>query len=92
MIEFYRGLLLASAKTHVTNIVSWTIGTLVTPTPDMSVYGQNKGVKEVGRHIAGLGYGFLESVGYTICSRAKHIRSMGTKLDGLHPHMVMLLP
>ena len=31
MIEFYRGLLLASAKTHVTNIVSGTVETLVTP-------------------------------------------------------------
>ena len=93
MIEFYRGLLLASAKTHVTNIVSGTIETLVTPATRYagSIWTGDKEVqKEVGRHIAGLGYGFLESGRMMLKSMLKEqniLDPMGTKLDGLiSPH------
>ena len=93
MIEFYRGLLLASAKTHVTNIVSGFAETLITPATRYagSIWTGDKEVqKEVARHFGGLGYGFLESGRMMLKSMLKEqniLDPMGTKLDGLiSPH------
>ena len=89
LMEFYRGMLLASAKTHVTNVVSGTVETMVTPFTRViggALTGDKELVKETGRHIIGLGYGFNESFMKMIDSiwhERNILDPMGTKIDGL---------
>ena len=89
MIEFYRGLLLASLKTQVTNAVSGTIETFLVPTTRYigGIWNRDQDVREeVGRHMHGLLWSTGESARLMLRSFFKEqniLDPMGTKIDGL---------
>ena len=89
LIEFYRGMLLASMKTHITNVVSGTAETLLVPVTRMagSVLMRDREVmKETTRHLHGLLWSMGESANKfldALLHERNILDPMGTKIDGL---------
>ena len=89
LLEFYRGMLLASLKTHATNMISGGIETFVVPTSRLAgglLTANKEVIRETGAHMMGLMYGFRPSLGKMIDSiiQEKNILDpLGTKVDGL---------
>lgn len=89
LLEFYRGMLLASLKTHVTNSLSGVIETFV---PQLSrlagglLTGDRHVVRSVGAHMVGLTHGLRPAIGKMIESVVQErniLDPLGTKVDGL---------
>jgi hypothetical protein len=89
LLEFYRGMLLASLKTHVTNSLSGVIETFV---PQLSrlagglLTRDRHVVRSVGAHMVGLTHGLRPAIGKMIESVVQErniLDPLGTKVDGL---------
>ena len=89
LLEFYRGMLLASLKTHATNMISGGIETFVVPTSRMAgglLTGNKEVIRETGAHMMGLMYGFRPSLNKmleSILQEKNILDPLGTKVDGL---------
>ena len=101
LLEFYRGMLLASLKSHVTNTVSGTIETLLVPSARIiggTVMRDRQVVKEVLGHYMGLIHGFRPALGKmmeSIIHERNILDPLGTKVDGLvspHGHAIAMEP
>jgi len=101
LLEFYRGMLLASIKTHATNMISGFAETLIVPTARMvgsAVLRDKQAMQEVGSHFVGLTHGFRPALSKMIESMVQErniLDPLGTKVDGLvspHGHAIAMEP
>ena len=89
LLEFYRGMLLANVKTHVTNTLSGLIETLITPTGRYvgAVLGGDRETRlEVAAQFAGMVHAFKPAAIWALKSVAEErniLDPLMTKADGL---------
>ena len=89
LLEFYRGMLLASLKTHATNSVSGMIETFVPQVSRLAgglLTADRKVIRSVGAHMMGLTHGFRPAMSKMIESILQErniLDPLGTKVDGL---------
>ena len=89
LLEFYRGMLLASLKTHVTNSLSGVIETFVPQVSRLAgglLTRDRQVIRSVGAHMVGLTHGLRPSIGKMIeavYQERNILDPLGTKVDGL---------